>query len=65
MPIDVAVEQPNTRVIGNESDNKVTLGWCDKGITASRVFWEAAGGILGGIVREWVTVGVVIERRTI
>jgi hydrogenase maturation factor HypF (carbamoyltransferase family) len=31
MPVNVAVEQPNTRVIGDETDNKITLNICKAG----------------------------------
>ncbi|BCR96006.1 uncharacterized protein AKAW2_20946A [Aspergillus luchuensis] len=59
----MAMEEPHTGVIGLEAHNEVTLGREHKGISPGRVLRER--GVVRGIIGDRITVGVVIEMRSI
>lgn len=63
VPINMAMEEPHTGVIGLEAHNEVTLGREHKGISPGRVLRER--GVVRGIIGDRITVGVVIEMRSI
>lgn len=52
MPLDVAMEQPNTRVVCLEADGNVLLGWDENGVTTGGVGGVdvARVGTIGGVV---------------
>ena len=55
----MTVEHPNTRVVGYESDDEVSLRWNDKGIPSSRGARE--GSVVGWIVGNPVSIFIVKE----
>lgn len=59
MPVDVAVEEPDTGIVGNKADDEIALGGEHESISSRRGGRESR--VVVGIVRDGVAVQIVVE----
>ena len=63
MPVNVAVEEPDSGVIGDKAHDEIALWWEYQGVAASWEFGEC--GVIGRVVGDWVAISVVVEVTTV
>lgn len=59
MPVDVAVENPDSGVVGYEAEDYEALRWDDYDVSSCGVGWER--GVIVGIIWDGITLGIVVE----